>query len=54
MRIPSAEQVTGMLLSWGEGDSAALDKLMPLVYGELKRLAHPYLKGERGSRVANV
>ncbi len=51
MSTPSAEHVTGILLAWGQGDEAALDKLMPLVYGELKRLAHHYLKGERVGHV---
>jgi RNA polymerase sigma-70 factor, ECF subfamily len=51
MSAPSAEQVTGMLLAWGQGDDAALEKMMPLVYGELKRLAHHYLKGERAGHV---
>lgn len=51
MSTPSAEHVTGMLLAWGQGDEAALEKLMPLVYGELKRLAHHYLKGERAGHV---
>ena len=51
MRTPSTEQVTGILLAWGQGDEAALDKLMPLAYGELKRLAHHYLKGERVGHV---
>lgn len=51
MNTPSTEQVTGILLAWGQGDEAALDKLMPLVYSELKRLAHHYLKGERAGHV---
>lgn len=51
MSTPSAEHVTGMLLAWGQGDESALEKLMPLVYGELKRLAHHYLKGERAGHV---
>jgi len=51
MSTPSAEHVTGMLLAWGQGDEAALEKLMPLVYSELKRLAHHYLKGERVGHV---
>ena len=51
MRTPSTEQVTGILLAWGQGDEAALDKLMPLAYGELKRLAPHYLKGERVGHV---
>lgn len=40
-----------MLLAWGQGDESALEKSMPLVYGELKRLAHHYLKGERAGHV---
>lgn len=51
MTTPSAEHVTSMLLAWGPGDESALEKLMPLVYGELKRLAHHYLKGERAGQL---
>ena len=51
MRTPSTEEVTGILLAWGQGDEAALEKLMPLVYAELKRLARHYLKGERAGNV---
>jgi RNA polymerase sigma factor (TIGR02999 family) len=42
-----AESVTQLLLKWGEGDAASLDKLMPLVYDELRRLASNYLRRER-------
>jgi len=41
------ESVTQLLLKWGEGDAASLDKLMPLVYEELRRLAGNYLRRER-------
>jgi RNA polymerase sigma factor (TIGR02999 family) len=41
------EGVTQLLVEWGEGDEAALDKLMPLVYAELRRLANNYLRRER-------
>lgn len=51
MSTLSTEQVTDILLAWGQGDEAALEKLMPLVYGELKRLAHHYLKGERAGQL---
>ena len=51
MKSLSSKEVTGILLAWGQGDKAALDKLMPLVYSELKRLAHHYLKGERAGNV---
>jgi len=40
-------QITRLLKQWGEGKGQALDELMPLVYGELKRLAGSYLRRER-------
>ena len=40
-------EVTQLLLDWGKGDKSALDKLMPLVYGELRKLARQYLNKER-------
>ena len=43
---PSPQQVTQLLVAWGDGDRAALDKLMPLVHEELRRLAHHYMRGE--------
>lgn len=39
--------VTQLLVAWGEGDKAALDELMPVVYDELRRLAQRYLSRER-------
>jgi RNA polymerase sigma factor (TIGR02999 family) len=39
--------VTQLLLSWSNGDTKAVDELMPLVYGELRRLANSYLRKER-------
>ncbi|MFN0122533.1 MAG: sigma-70 family RNA polymerase sigma factor [Blastocatellia bacterium] len=44
---PSAEEISELLIAWGHGDRAALDQLMPLVYDELRRLAHRYLGRER-------
>lgn len=43
------EGVTQLLVEWGNGDQAALDKLMPLVYAELRRLANNYLRRERAN-----
>jgi len=43
----SSRELTQLLVDWGNGDKAALDQLMPLVYGELRRLAHHYMRGER-------
>jgi len=39
--------VTALLLEWSDGDRSALDRLMPLVYGELRRLAARSLRRER-------
>ena len=47
MSLPSPDGVTQLLLDWSNGDKAALDKLMPLVYEELRRLAHHYMRRER-------
>src|SRR4029077_8595735 len=48
-RLPgtTSNQVTELLRRWREGDHAALDSLMPLVYDELRRVAHNYLQRER-------
>ena len=42
-----SSQVTALLLRWSQGDSAALEKLVPLVYNELRRLARNCLAGQR-------
>ena len=47
MRKPTSEDITGLLLAWGSGDREALDKLMPVVYQELRRLAHSQMRRER-------
>jgi RNA polymerase sigma factor (TIGR02999 family) len=47
MATPSHNDVTDLLNDWGHGDQEALNKLMPLVYDELRRLASRYLRNER-------
>lgn len=42
-------ELTQLLLAWSDGDKSALDRLMPLVYQELRRLAHRYMRRERGN-----
>lgn len=44
MRPPDG--ITELLIDWGQGDKLALEKLMPLVYDELRRLANNYLRRE--------
>jgi RNA polymerase sigma factor (TIGR02999 family) len=40
-------EVSGLLRAWGGGDRGALDRLTPIVYEELRRLASHYMRGER-------
>src|SRR6266700_4236798 len=49
MDAPSVSQqrVTELLVHWSRGDDAALAELTPLVYEELRRVAHHYLRGQR-------
>lgn len=45
--LPPHEQVTQLLCDWRGGDTGALEKLIPLVQPELRRLAHHYMSRER-------
>jgi RNA polymerase sigma factor (TIGR02999 family) len=47
MTASSPNEMTRLLLAWSDGDKAALDQLMPVVYDELRRLAHSHLRRER-------
>ena len=40
------EEITSLLIEWSDGEPAALEKLMPLVYGELRAIARARLKRE--------
>ncbi len=42
--------ITNLLIEWNGGDKAALEKLMPLVYSELRRIARRYLRSESAGR----
>ena len=46
MSAHSPEEVTQLLLAWNGGDDAALDKLLPLVYDELRKAAKRFLRRE--------
>jgi RNA polymerase sigma-70 factor (ECF subfamily) len=43
----SPHRVTQLLAEWSDGDNAALGELTPLVYEELRRLAHHFMEGQR-------
>ena len=45
MAATSPQEVTGLLLAWSEGEQTAFEKLVPLVYAELRRVAHRYMAG---------
>jgi RNA polymerase sigma factor (TIGR02999 family) len=47
MRTYSPKEITSLLVAWGDGDESALEGLTPLVYEELRRLAHHYMSQER-------
>ncbi len=47
MPATPSKEVSQLLAAWSDGDRSALDKLLPLVEGELHRLAHRYMSHER-------
>jgi RNA polymerase sigma-70 factor, ECF subfamily len=47
MALPSAHEVTQLLKAWTAGDQKALEKLTPLVYEQLHRVAQRYMAGQR-------
>jgi len=47
MMTLSTPGLTELLLDWQHGDRSALNKLTPLVYDELRRIAHRYVQRER-------
>lgn len=46
-RMEDSHKVTALLSAWRAGDSGALERLIPIVYGELRRVAGRYMRGER-------
>jgi RNA polymerase sigma factor (TIGR02999 family) len=47
LAVVADKPITQLLVEWGGGDSNALDRLAPLVYGELRRMAARHLRSER-------
>lgn len=47
MVSPKSAEFTTLLKAWSHGDLAALDRLTPLIYDELRHLAHRYMRRER-------
>jgi RNA polymerase sigma factor (TIGR02999 family) len=40
-------EITRLLIAWGNGDESALEKLIPVVYEELRRIAHHHMRNEK-------
>ncbi len=51
MALNSRQPITDLLVAWRGGDRQALDALVPLVYDELHRLAHRFMKRERAGHL---
>lgn len=47
MGAPAPDEITSLLKAWTGGDRAALDRLVPVVYEELRRMARRYTRNER-------
>jgi len=47
MPTPPPHQLTQLLVAWSDGSREALDELFPLVYAELRRIAHRHMRRER-------
>jgi RNA polymerase sigma factor (TIGR02999 family) len=45
--VTTSANLTELLMDWQQGDREALDKLTPLIYDELRRMAHRYVRNER-------
>jgi len=54
MPLSPPSDVTQLLRQWSEGDHEALNRLVPLVYAELRRLAHQRLRRESANRSLNT
>ena len=51
---PSKEEVTRLLIAYGQGDAQALDQLLPAVYSELHRIAMRQMRHERADHTLNA
>jgi RNA polymerase sigma-70 factor, ECF subfamily len=51
MGVPSSHEVTGLLQAWGQGDEEALQRLVPLVYEQLRTAARRYMVRERQGHI---
>lgn len=52
--MPQSSDITQMLIRWREGEEEALTELLPLLYDQLKEMAHRHLHGERSGHTLNT
>jgi len=52
--MDARHEITGLLAAWREGDAQAMQRLVALVYAELKGIAHNYRVGERDDHTLNT
>ena len=50
-QIANSHEITELLQAWSRGDSEALAKLIPLADGELRKIAHSYMRKERPGHI---
>ena len=51
LKKPTPHEITKLLKDWSGGDSTVLDRLIPLVYDELHRMAHQHMRRERAGHL---
>ena len=54
METAAPDNLTGSLRAWQDGDDSALDYVTPLVYDEIRRMAHRLMKRERNGHTLNT
>jgi RNA polymerase sigma-70 factor, ECF subfamily len=52
--MPQVDEVSRLLIAWREGERTALDELFPIVYRELRQIAHRQLRNERRGHTLNT
>ena len=52
--MPREPDISQLLLALNEGDHGAMDRLVPLVYEHLRKLAHARLRNERAGHIAKI
>src|SRR6266700_6630215 len=46
-----SREITALIRAWGDGDQTALERLTPLIYGELRRMARRFMRNQRAGHM---